>query len=451
MENNHELSDQLVQNENKYFATASRINYFNLVIESAKDSTLTDVNGNTYLDLLASASASNVGHNQPDVVDAIKKQAAKLIHYTPGYFHHQPEQILAERLSKLAPGDSPKKVSFGNSGSDANDGIIKYARAYTKRPYIVSFLNAYHGSTYGSISLSALTTNMSKDIGPLLPGIVHVPFPDLYRRNPGETDDDVANRYFTYFKQVFDTYLPAEETACVIVEPIQGDGGIVKAPELFFKLIYDFCHEHGILFADDEVNQGLGRSGFMWGIENYPGLEPDLISTGKSLASGLPLSAVIGRSEIMDSLASAGHVFTTAANPICCAASLATLDILEKQNLALKSKKDGLYVKEEFLKLQKEYPEIGDVRMFGLNGGIELVDNQRDQNPNPELASKIIYYAYEHGVLMITLRGNILRFQPPLTISRQELQTAINVLKNGFEAAKNNQISLPTELSSMGW
>lgn len=451
MKINHELSDKLIENERHYFSSAARIEYFNLVIESAHNATLTDVNGNTYLDLLASASAASVGHNQPTVVEAIQKQAAKLIHYTPGYFHHQPEQILAERLSKMAPGSSPKKVSFGNSGSDANDGIIKYARAYTKRPYVVSFINAYHGSTFGALSLSALTTNMSKGVGPLLPDVIHVPFPDLYRRNEGESDDDVANRYFTYFKQIFDHYLSPEETACVIVEPIQGDAGIIKAPTLYFNLVYDFCRQHGILFADDEINQGLGRSGHMWGIENYPGIEPDLISTGKSLASGMPLSAVIGKSEIMDSLASSGHVFTTAANPVCCAASLATLDILEKQNLAAKSLKDGFYVKKKFTELQKLYPTIGDIRMFGLNGGIELVDNPHDKNPNPELANKIIFYAFQHGVLLITLGGNVLRFQPPLTITRAELDHALLVLKKAFKAAHNNQIQIPSELQAMGW
>lgn len=342
-------------------------------------------------------------------------------------------------------------VSFGLTGSDANDAIIKFSRAYTDRQYIVSFMGSYHGSTYGSMSLSGTSLNMTRKMGPMLPGVVHVPYPDLYRRLPGESEHDVAMRYFDSFKKPFESFLPADEVACVLIEPIQGDGGIVKAPEEFMQLVYKFCHENGILFAVDEVNQGLGRTGKMWGIQQYDNIEPDLMSVGKSIAAGMPLSAVVGKKEVMQSLEAPANVFTTAANPVCCAASLATLDILEEEDLVNKSKVDGEYAKQQFLDMQKRHPNIGDVRMWGLNGGIELVKDRETKEADPDFATKVIYYAFQHGVVIITLCGNILRFQPPLVITREQLDKAFAVLDDAFTAAENNEVEIPADAGKIGW
>ncbi|MQS89641.1 aspartate aminotransferase family protein [Companilactobacillus mishanensis] len=451
VDHDHVEAKRLIQRENEYYSSATRINYYDLVIDSAHGSILKDVDGNEYIDLLASASAINVGHTNELVVQAIKDQAEKLIHYTPSYFHHRPEQQLAEKLAKLAPGPTPKEVAFGNSGSDANDAIIKYARAYTDRPYIVSYMQSYHGSTYGSMALSGVSLNMTRKMGPFMPGVTHVPYPDLYRRLPGESEHDVSVRFFNEFLEPFKSYLPAEEVACVLIEPIQGDGGLVKAPEEYMQMVYKFCHDNGILFAVDEVNQGMGRTGHMWGIENYHDIEPDLISVGKSIASGMPLSAVIGKHDIMESLGSPAHTFTTAGNPVCCAASLATLEVLDKDNLIEKSKVDGEYAKERFEEMQTRHPNIGDVRMFGLNGGIELVKDKESKEADPDFATKVIYYAFEHGVVIITLRGNILRFQPPLVITRDELDTALNVLDDAFTAAENGEVVVPATDEKIGW
>ena len=451
VDHNHEKDRRLIERENEFFAPAERINYFDLVIESGHGAILKDVDGNEYIDLLASASATNVGHTNDLVVKAIQDQAEKLIHYTPSYFHHEPEQELAEKLAEVAPGPSPKKVIFGNSGSDANDAIIKFARAYTGRQYMVSYMNSYHGSTYGSMALSGVSLNMTRKMGPLMPEVVHAPYPDLYRREPGESDHDVAVRFFKAFKQPFETFLPPDEVAAVLIEPIQGDGGLVKAPEDYMQMVYEFCHEHGILFAVDEVNQGMGRTGHMWGIQNYHDIEPDLMSVGKSLASGMPLSAVIGKADIMDSLGSPAHTFTTAGNPVCCAASLATFEVLEKDNLIEKSKVDGQHAKERFEEMKSRHPNVGDVRMFGLNGGIELVEDQETKEPDPDFATKVIYYAFEHGVVIITLRGNILRFQPPLVITREQLDKALDVLDEAFTAVENGEVSLPDTDTKIGW
>lgn len=440
----------LIVEENKHYAKSARINYFDLVIDHAHGATLVDVDGNEYIDLLASASAINVGHTHEKVVAAISNQAQKLIHYTPAYFHHEPGQQLAKRLAQLAPGNSEKMVAFGNSGSDANDAIIKFARAYTGRSYVVSYMNSYHGSTYGSQTLSGVSLNMTRKIGPMLPNVVHVPFPDAYRHYANESLHDISLRYFTEFKRPFETYLPADETAVVLIEPIQGDGGLVKAPDEYLHLVYDFCQEHGILFAVDEVNQGLGRTGKMWSIDNF-GIEPDLMSVGKSIASGMPLSAVIGKKEVMQALDAPAHVFTTAGNPVCCAAALATLYVIEDEHLVEKSAVDGEYARQAFEQMQAKYPFIGDVRMYGLNGGIEIVTDKKSKVADADAATKIIYRAFQKGLVMITLKGNILRFQPPLVITKAQLDQAFQKLDEVFAELAQGKIDLPSDLGNVGW
>ena len=290
-----ETNRQILAREQAAFSTAARIKYYDIVIDHGHGAIITDVEGNDYIDLLASASSTNTGHAHPRIVKAIQDQAAKIIQYTPAYFANSQAARLAPRLAALAPMSGPVEVAWGNSGSDANDAIIKFARAYTGRQYMVSFTGAYHGSTYGSMTLSSVTLNMSRKMGPLLPDVVKVPFPSPWDRLPDESEDQFVDRMFAAFKQPFETYLPAEETAAILIEPIQGDGGIVKTPTAYLRRVYDFAKEHGILFAIDEVNQGMGRTGKWWSIQNFPGIEPDLMSVGKSLASGMPLSAIIGR------------------------------------------------------------------------------------------------------------------------------------------------------------
>lgn len=440
---------ELIAEENKHYAKSVRINYFDLVVDHAHGATLVDVDGNEYIDLLASASAINVGHSPDKVVQAIQTQAAKLIHYTPAYFHHEPGQELAQRLAKLAPGNSEKMVAFGNSGADVNDAIIKFARAYTGRPYVVSYMNSYHGSTYGSQTLSGVSLNMTRKIGSMLPNVVHVPFPDTYRHYQNESEHEISLRYFAEFTRPFETDLPADETAVVLIEPIQGDGGIVKAPAEYIHLVYDFCQKNGILFAVDEVNQGLGRTGKMWSIDNFD-IEPDLMSVGKSIAAGMPLSAVIGKKKVMAALDAPAHLFTTAGNPICCAAALATLDMIE-DGLVEKSASDGEFTKQAFKKLQTKYSFIGDVRMYGLSGGIEIVTDKESKTPDALAATKIIYRAFEKGLVLVTLMGNILRFQPPLVITQSQLETSIQKLDEVFNELEQGKIELPAEMNNVGW
>ncbi|MBD7895132.1 aspartate aminotransferase family protein [Limosilactobacillus sp. Sa3CUN2] len=445
MENNH----QILAKENEAFATAARVKYYDIVIDSGRGAILTDVDGNQYIDLLASASSTNTGHCHPKVVKAIQEQAQKIIQYTPAYFANSQAARLAPRLAKLAPMSGPVEVAWGNSGSDANDAIIKFARAYTGRQYIVSFTGAYHGSTYGSMTLSSVSLNMARKMGPLLPGVVKVPFPDPWDKLPDETDEQFVDRYFKMFKLPFETYLPVDEVAAILIEPIQGDGGIVKTPPEFMKKIYQFAKDNGILFAIDEVNQGMGRTGKWWSIQHF-GIEPDLMSVGKSLASGMPLSAIIGRKEIMESLGAPANVYTTAGNPVTTAAANATLDVIQEEHLLERSTKLGKKAQQFFEGEQAKYDFIGDVRMYGLDGGIDIVDPQTGKG-DTEATTRIMYRVFELGAIIISLRGNILRFQPPLVITEEELDQAFAMLDQAFAEEAAGKLSLPENAEELGW
>lgn len=441
---------QLLAAEDTALATSARIKYYDIVIDHGHGAVLTDVEGHQYLDLLASASSTNTGHTHPKIVQAIKHQAAKLIQYTPSYFANTSAAKLAPKLASLAPISGPVEISWGNSGSDANDAIIKFARAATGRQYVVSFTGAYHGSTYGSMSASAVSLNMTRKMGPLLPGMVKVPFPSPWLKEAGESEEHFVNRFFDAFKLPFETYLPADEVAVILVEPIQGDGGIAMMPPAFMTKIYQFAKAHGILFAIDEINQGLGRTGKWWSIQHFPGIEPDLMSVGKSLASGLPLSAVIGRRAVMEALGAPAHLFTTAGNPVTTAAALATLDVIEEEDLVARSARLGEEARQFFTAAQAKYDFIGDVRMYGLNGGIDIVDPQTGQ-PDPIATTKLIYRVFELGALIISLRGNVLRFQPPLVITEEQLAQAFAIFTQAFDELAANKLALPAGADQIGW
>ena len=441
---------QLLAAEDAALATSARIKYYDIVIDHGHGAVLTDVEGHQYLDLLASASSTNTGHTHPKVVQAIQHQAAKLIQYTPAYFANTSAAKLAPKLASLAPISGPVEISWGNSGSDANDAIIKFARAATGRQYVVSFTGAYHGSTYGSMSASAVSLNMTRKMGPLLPGMVKVPFPSPWLKEAGESEEHFVDRFFAAFKLPFETYLPADEVAVILVEPIQGDGGIAMMPPAFMTKIYQFAKAHGILFAIDEINQGLGRTGKWWSIQHFSGIEPDLMSVGKSLASGLPLSAVIGRRAVMEALGAPAHLFTTAGNPVTTAAALAPLNVIEEEDLVARSARLGEEARQFFTAAQAKYDFIGDVRMYGLNGGIDIVDPQTGQ-PDPTATTKLIYRVFELGALIISLRGNILRFQPPLVITEDQLAQAFAIFTQAFDELAANKLALPAGADQIGW
>lgn len=447
----NQLGDSLTHKKWHTVAATQSIPYFNFAIADAEGATLTDVEGKKYIDLMDSAAAVNIGHKNPKVIAAMKEQMNHFVAYDASYFVNPVSEHLAERLAKMAPGKGRGKMAYGASGSDASEAMIKFARAYTGRSYVVAFDGAYHGTTYGTLSASSCDPEMVAKIGPLVPGFVHVPFPNAYRdKLPGESDHDFSQRYFKIFKEPFEHYLPVDETALVMMEPIQGDAGIIKPPKEYVQLVANFCHQHGILLGVDEINQGLGRTGKFWSYQHFD-VEPDLLATGKSLASGLPLSAVLGRAEILDSLGMSAYVFTGAGNPVICAAANATLDVIKDEGLVEKSAEDGKYAKKLADQLAENHQMVGDVRMYGLNGGIELVKDRKTKEKDEKAAGQIIYRTFQKGVVMVKLAGNVLRFQPPLVISRSQLDQAFTIIDEAMTDYEQGKIKMPAELVHTGW
>lgn len=454
----------LVHREAQVVAKYGRIPYYHLVVDHGQGALLYDVDGNEYLDFIASAASANVGHAHPHVVRAICEASKRFVHYSTAYMYHEAQADLAELLVERAPGRSEKLVSLGNSGSDANDGIMKIARAATGRPYIVSFMGAYHGSTYGSLSMSAISLNMRRKIGPLVPGCYHIPYPDVYRNSTllnQMTNEQVAQYFMQPLHQMIQTCLPAEEIACIIVEPIAGDLGIVPAPHAFMQELASFCEHHGILLAVDEINQGMGRSGKLWSIEHY-GIEPDLMSVAKSLASGMPLSAVVGKREYMESLEYPAHAFTTAGNPVCCAAALATFDVLDKEGLVERSAALGAYVEQRLARMQKDHPSIVSVHGKGLNLGVDICAPANHEPTaymgapsNEEAATrdalKMVQYCFTQGLVLTTLHGNTLRIQPPLVITEDELDRGLDIIEEACLLLEEGRLTDDLLPQSCGW
>ncbi|MEC0621777.1 aspartate aminotransferase family protein [Staphylococcus warneri] len=442
-------AQDLIKEDEQYFAKSGRIKYYPLAIDHGYGATLVDVDGKEYIDLLASASSQNVGHAPKKVTEAIKKQVYKFVHYTPAYMYHEPLIRLSKKLCDISPGDYEKRVTYGLSGSDANDGIIKFARAYTGRPYIISFTNAYHGSTFGSLSMSAISLNMRKKYGPLLNGFYHIPFPDNYRGLFEQPNANTVDEYLAPLKEMFDKYVPADEVACIVLETIQGDGGLLEPVPGYFEALEGICREHGILIAVDDIQQGLGRTGKWSSVEHF-NFTPDLITFGKSLAGGLPMSAIVGRKEIMETLEAPAHLFTTGANPVSCEAALATLEMLEEEQLLEASLEKGKYVRQTMDRWVTDYECIGDVRGKGLSIGIDVVSDYIQKTRDPEAALKICNYCFDKGVVIIAVAGNVLRFQPPLVISYEQLDYALSTLEDAIRALNRGELD-QYEIEGQGW
>ena len=442
-------AQDLIKEDEQYFAKSGRIKYYPLAIDHGYGATLVDVDGKEYIDLLASASSQNVGHAPKKVTEAIKKQVDKFVHYTPAYMYHEPLIRLSKKICDISPGDYEKRVTYGLSGSDANDGIIKFARAYTGRPYIISFTNAYHGSTFGSLSMSAISLNMRKKYGPLLNGFYHIPFPDNYRGLFEQPNANTVDEYLAPLKEMFDKYVPADEVACIVLETIQGDGGLLEPVPGYFEALEGICREHGILIAVDDIQQGLGRTGKWSSVEHF-NFTPDLITFGKSLAGGLPMSAIVGRKEIMETLEAPAHLFTTGANPVSCEAALATLEMIEEEQLLEASLEKGDYVRQTMDRWITDYECIGDVRGKGLSIGIDIVSDPIQKTRDPEAALKICNYCFDKGVVIIAVAGNVLRFQPPLVISYDQLDYALSTLEKAIQALNRGDLD-QYEIEGQGW
>ena len=432
---------EVVERDRKVLSQACRMAYYPLVVSKAEGTRIYDVDGNEYLDFLSGAAVTNIGHCHPEVVKAIEEQAHRFIHNTLGYSYYELPVILAEKLTRLTPGDFSKRVSFSLSGSDANDGALKLARAATGRSKILSFLGSYHGTTYGAITLSGVGLNMKRGLGPLVPDVYHVPYADCYRCYFGLEHPSCSLRCVEYIKTLFEMLIPPDETAAFILEPIQGDAGIVIPPREFWPEIKGLCEEHGILFMDEEVQTGFARTGKMFAIEHW-GVEPDAVISAKPIAAGLPMGVIVSRSELMERWAVPAHLFTTQANPVVCAAAVATLGVIERENLVDRARRMGEVAMKRFTEMKDRFDIIGDVRGRGLLIGVDLVKDRETKEPARKEAMKVAYRAWEKGLVMISFGryGNVLRVAPPLTIGEDELEAALGIVEESIEDVSEGKV-----------
>jgi 4-aminobutyrate aminotransferase len=448
MPDGNALEREILDLEERLLSPSARIPFLPMVPERGSGCHFEDVRGRRFLDFHAMACILNTGHNHPHVVAAIKQQADQMVHVNSAYATHENVVRLAARLTNLLPGTQPRQVAFGLSGSDANDGALKLVRAATGRTRAIAFHGAYHGNTYGALSLSAVSLNMRRGFGPEVPGIHHIPYPDTYRS--GESATDTAGECIAALTTLLETTAPPEEVAAVFIEPIQGDSGILTPPPEYVSELGAICRRHGILLVAEEVQTGIGRTGTFLASEGL-GLQPDVVILGKALGSGMPISAIVADAELMSHWGPPGHVFCTAANPICCAAALATLDVLEQEGLAANAKAMGERLTHGLNSLADSYSQIGCVRGRGLMVGADLVEDRVTRKRDRQLASAVLIGCFKRGLFMTFLSESVLRFAPPLTITGDEVDRALTIVDEALAEALAGKISESDLAAVTGW
>lgn len=431
---------RIVERDRNAIGRCSRLAYYPVVAAHASGAHIWDVDGNDYIDFLAGAATLTVGHTHPKVVAAVKEQAERLLHYAMVYEYNELPVRLAERLNKLAPGPFKKKTVFGLSGSGANDIAMKLARAATSRIKLVGFLQGYHGSTFGALSLTAVSLGMRRKLGPLVPECYHIPYANCFRCPFSQNYPDCGLTCLEYVKFMFENYIPLEEVAAIIPEPIQGDSGIIIPPEEWVRAFKELCSENGILFASEEVQCGFGRTGRWFGIQHF-GVDPDMIIFGKAISAGVPLSGVIAREDVADAAEAPACFLTTKASPLSCAAALAVLDILEEEKLLDRAAKIGAYTMRRFAEMQETHSLIGDVRGKGLLIGVDLVSDHKSKTPAKLEARKVCWRCGELGLLLTTLGKSVLRVAPPLNIPQEDLDAALAIIDQALTDVEKGKVS----------
>ena len=414
-----------------------------LVAKRGKGAIIEDVDGNLFLDFAAGIAVTSTGHCHPEVVAAIQKQAAELIHISGTDFYYESLSQLAEKLSKIAPMPGPHKFYYGNSGAEAIECAIKLARYHTKRQHILAFYSAFHGRTMGALSLTASKPQQRRRFAPTMPGVTHVPYPDVYRRPAGTDADEYALSCARYIEErVFRTTVPPEEVAAIFVEPIQGEGGYVAAPKVFMQELRKICDKHGILLVADEVQSGAGRTGKWWAIE-HTGVHPDVVCSAKGIASGMPLGICFTRAEVMDWVPGS-HASTFGGNPVSIAAALATIEVLEREAIA-NAREVGAYMLERMKEWPSKHRSVGDVRGRGLMIGVELVRDQKTKERAGAERDRVVELCFEHGLLLLGCGENTVRISPPLIVSKAQADTAMDILERAIvEVAKGAEPSVTT-------
>jgi 4-aminobutyrate aminotransferase len=407
-----------------------------LVAKRGRGVRIEDVDGNEFLDFAAGIAVVSTGHCHPEVVAAIQKQAAELIHISGTDFYNEHLTDLAARLSAVAPMPGPHRFFYGNSGAEAIECALKVARYHTGRQQVIAFFGAFHGRTMGALSLTGSKPQQKRRFSPLVPGVTHVRYPYVYRGCTGGPQDEEAfslgcARFIE--EKLFKTTLPPEEVAAIFVEPIQGEGGFVPAPTNFLRELRAICDRHGILLVADEVQCGMGRTGKWWAIEDS-GVEPDIVCIAKGIASGMPLSVCMTRAGIMD-WAPGSHASTFGGNPVSIAAALKTMDIIEREGLA-NATRVGEFMQERVRGWKQSHPSVGDVRGRGLMIGIEIVKDKGTREPAVALRNRIETLAFERGLMVLGCGETSLRLSPPLIVSKEEATVALDILEEALTIAE---------------
>jgi len=396
-----------------------------LVIERGSGAIVEDVDGNVFLDCSAGIAVTSTGHSHPDVVRAITEQAKKFLHMSGTDFYYEPQVRLAEELAAIAPIRGGAKSFFGNSGTEAIEACLKLARYTTKRQNVIAFIGGFHGRTMGSLALTASKVTQRRGFGPLLPGVYHAPYPDTYRCPLGSSPATCGDACVDYIEQqLFAHLVSPDEVAAIVVEPIQGEGGYVVAPDGFLQRLRDLATRHGILLVADEVQSGMGRSGRMFAVE-FSGVEPDMIAVAKGIASGMPLGVAVARAGVME-WPPGSHASTFGGNPVSCAAALATIALL--RGGVVKNAADvGAHMMNALKALADTHPLIGDVRGRGLMIGVELVRDRATKTRAPDERDAVVSAAFARGLLILGAGKNAVRFSPPLVLTREQADEAVRI------------------------
>ena len=407
------------------------LRYFPVVIKSIKGSIITDQDDNEFIDFLSSAASLNLGSCHPVINKAIKDQLDLFSNYILNYIANDKAGQYAKLLTSVYPGGVKAKVAYANSGSGANDLAIKFARAYTKRYKLISFINSYHGTTFGSISISGSTNRMRNNMGPFLPEVF------FFKFYGNDVSDEIAEKESTKeMEEAFEKFLPPKEIAAIFIEAIQGDAGILPAHPIFIKKLYNLCKKYGILFIVDDIQQGFFRTGKMYSIENYEGIIPDGITLGKSFGAGLVGSCFMAKAEIIDCLSPPAHMITLGGNPLTCAAGIAAFNIYYSDEFQVLLKNNIKLLDKLGKDLIEKHPDfINKIRNIGMSMGIELKTKDED------ITYKIIYSCYEKGLIMMLLAGNVLRVQPPLNIEPENLEKGFKIIDEAIKDYKDGKIS----------
>jgi 4-aminobutyrate aminotransferase len=418
----------LLERDQRYMSP-SYTRIYPLVVARGSGAVIEDVDGNLFLDFTAGIAVTSTGHCHPQVVAAIQDQAAKLIHMSGTDFYYQPQIDLAQRLAELAPGNSPKRVFFTNSGAEALEAALKLARWHTGRSRALAFFGAFHGRTYGAMSLSGSKLVHRRGFSPLVPDIHHVPFPRGCQNcmKPGDACTCVAQIEETVLRRI----APPDEIAALFVEPIQGEGGYYVPPPGFLPALRDLCNRHGILLVADEVQTGFGRTGKLFAVQHWD-VEPDIVCMAKGIASGMPLGAIVARGDVMD-WPPGSHASTYGGNPVSCRAALATLALLEQEYIANAAAR-GQQLRQGLLQLQKRFPSAGDVRGLGLMQALDIVRPGAMPSPDAARRDEVVQSAFRRGLLLLGCGESALRFCPPLCVTAAQVQAALEILEDVFSA-----------------